>query len=187
MGLAAAEPVLTPAGVPVPYDVDRTHYNNFVKNWNFTETHLVTAHITSPEQYRKVFNPAALMWQTNVFEPKPELYDTKSIILVARDFKDAVEKPFEVTSITEKDGVLGFYYTLHAGSVLGDGIMHLARCNSAESKLHPGKRWISVVVPRSKINKVIFVENNIEVGKLNIATGPWISPTSPYLHPDGER
>lgn len=188
IGLTAAEPVFTPqVGTAVAFEVDRTRYNSFVKNWDFEKIHLVTAYIKSPEHFRIIFNPAPMMWRENIYEPKPEIYKSKSIILVARDFNNSVEEPFAMNSITVKDKVMAFHYTLHAGSELGDGLSHLTKCNSRESKWHPGKRFISVLVPKSEISKIIFIENNIQVGSLNLSAGQWISPTTPYLNPDGDR
>lgn len=184
MGLTAAEPVPTPpAGTPVVYEVDRTFYRNFVKNWDDQANPVMMAYIRTPEQYQMVFNSAAVMWEKSVFRPNPEIFATKSIVLVARTFNDAVADPFEVKYMVVKGRVLEFHFTLRAGSMLCDGRSYNPKCGSVESKWHPGKRWISVMVPKSDIQKLVFIENNTEVGSLNISAGQWVSPASPFLNP----
>lgn len=187
LGLAAAESAVSPrGGAPVAYEVDRTSYRNFVSNWDAKAHPVVMAYIQSPKQYRLVFHPAPVMFEKCLFEPDPTLYETKAIVVVARVFtltgdELANDDPFEVQSITKKNGVLIVSYTIHAGWVISNGETNRHPCTSGNTRISLGKRSISLVVPRTAISKVALIENGVEVGNLNIAAGTWISPTSPFI------
>lgn len=168
------------------YEIDRTFYRNFVCNWDDKAHPVVMAYVQSPKQYRLIFHPAPVMFEKCLFEPNPTLYETKAILLVARVFKEvgdevANDEPFEVQSITKKDGVLILSYTINDGWVINNGETNRHPCRSGNTRIPPGKRSISIVVPRTTISKVVLIENGVEVGNLNIAAGTWISPTSPFI------
>lgn len=168
--LFSVESTPNPAvGGEVPYAVDLAHYDNFPA-WNDSKKTILTACIQSSKQYRSIFHPAPLMFRTNIFEPDPTTYETKAIIVVAGIFDANVKKPFKVQSVTKKDNVLTFSFSV----------------NKAPPDV--GSFWVSaslsVLVPRSDYTQVVFVENHRELRRLNFAAGHWMEPMPPLVQPD---
>lgn len=70
---------------PLPAEVIPTHaFASFIKNWNDAKKPVFCAVLRTPDQWRKVFSPAATMKQTAPFEPPAEFFKTNQILVVSR-------------------------------------------------------------------------------------------------------
>ena len=147
-------------GKDIPYEVDRTRYDSFAEKW--------MACIRSTHEYDTVFHPTPLMNHDNIFGPPPALYETKTILLACRVFTSdnldryKAAKLFRVESLTLKGKTLAFSYTVDQ-SPAGDGSFLVGLP-------------LQVIIPKSDYAQVVFIENQIKIGTLDLTTDQWHIP-----------
>jgi hypothetical protein len=152
----------------IAFEVDRTNYQSFVGKWDDEKHPVLMAYLRNAGQYDAIVLPAPVMRNDNRVGPPPSFYETKSILLVCRVLTDASLQRFrdfslfQVDAVTITDGVITCSYRIDpepAGA--GGGYYKLP---------------LKVVIPQTDCREVVFVENHVEVGRLNIAAGRWRIP-----------
>ncbi|MEY3202547.1 MAG: hypothetical protein RIR70_2097 [Pseudomonadota bacterium] len=144
------------AAKDVPWQViAQEKYANFVTNWDAAKNPVRCALIQTPAQYDAYFAPAATMGYKGRYAPEAALYDTDSILLVARVVTAPLGKTvFKTERVIEKDGTLELHYRFFDP-------------HSNESfKL---KQSLSVRIPKGKYTRVRFIENGEKVCEQDIA------------------
>ncbi len=145
-------------------------HQNFVGNWEVTKHPVLYAAIRTPEEYSRIFFPAAVMGRNKPFTPPEGFFERRQILTVCRCLDDYDEKVFAVESIQEVGDEL-FYRYRFRGEDMG----------------HRGtfKVEFSVYIPRKKYSRVHFIENGKPLGMLNLAGGQW-TVSLPGVYTEGK-
>ncbi len=138
-------------------------YQNFVANWDVTKHPVLFAVVRTPEEYDRIFNPAAVMGRNKPFTPPEGFFERRLILTVCRCLNELDEKEFAVESIQEVGDEL-FYRYRFLGKDLG------ARGGF--------KMEFSVYIPQKKYSRVHFIENGKPLETLDLKSGQWAVPPS---------
>ena len=67
-------------------------YQNFVANWDVTKHPVLFAVVRTPEEYDRIFNPAAVMGRNKPFTPPDGFFERRQILTVCRCLNKLDEK-----------------------------------------------------------------------------------------------
>ncbi len=133
-------------------------HQNFVGNWEVTKHPALYAVIRTPEDYSRIFFPAAVMGHNKPFTPPAGFFERRQILMVCRCLNDLDEKDFAVESIQEVGDELFYRYRFRGQDLGAQGTF---------------KMEFSVYIPQKKYSRVHFIENGKPLGVLNLAGGQW--------------
>jgi len=140
-------------------------FQSFVKNWDDTKHPVLYALIRSPREWDLVFHPAPVMGKNRPFGPERTLYEKEQILLVAR------------TMPMPAGGGLKEVFQAEAVAANGDQLVLRYRFRNAKQEASfTVKNYLGVVIPKRDCKEVVFVENGVPVGVLNVAKGQWSVP-----------
>lgn len=137
-------------------------YANFPVNWSAKERYRLGL-IRTPEQYDQVFQPAAVAGNTKPYSPTRELFEREMIVVVGRVTRAPrdIDKALEIKQIVVHDKTLVVTFTFRPGP----------QSAKSSAKVTGVARFA-----KQDIDRVVFMEDNEEVGELRIAEGQWLIP-----------
>jgi hypothetical protein len=138
-------------------------YQNFLVNWDQEKHPRLCAVIRSPQEYARLFHPAAVQRSKKPFAPPARFFEKEQILLVGC-VMDAPKDPgavFEVERVVAEGGRLEVHYR---------------RANEQSDATFQVKNFLALRIPRGDYAMIAFFENQESVGTLNVAEGQWAIP-----------
>jgi len=152
------------AAAAVPYQVVGVdEYQNFLVNWDQEKYPRLCAVIRTPEEYAKLFHPAAVQRSRKRFAPPAEVFDKEQVLVVACVMpapKD-LQAVFEVERVEAEGGQLQVHYR---------------KSDEKSDATFEVKNFLALRIPRGDYAMISFFENQKQVGTLKVAEGQWVVP-----------
>lgn len=135
------------------WDFSHFPYSSFLKNWDDQKTPVFTAVITSPAEFAALFSPAAVMGNSQVFAPDPQVFDHHFFVVIARveGSSDDPAPSFQMDRLIDQGTGLRLDYTYHAPGKTGTFMV---------------KQGLLIKVPQGQAKALHIYENHRQLGTL---------------------
>ena len=131
----------------------------FVGGWDDDEHPVFYALIRNPGEWDAVFHPAPTMGGSNKFGFEEKVYDEEQILVVSRVMfgpdKEQWDKVFRVEEVNTN----------------GEELVLRYRFEKPKQNTYTVKWYFGVLIPKRDYKQVVFIENGIHIGALNVSEG----------------
>lgn len=138
-------------------------YQSFLKNWDGGKSAVLLAFVNSLDQFNTIFQPAALNGRNGKFSPDDQEFETSSFLAIGRIIRGSKKgtEVFEIQSMEQDKTKLTVRYKF---------------TKPIQASSYDSKAYLLVRINKVDVDVVEFIENDKNVGQLQIDSDNWVLP-----------